>query len=110
VPNVAHIAVRLLLLFGQFPQMERGILDRTHLHFWTRRTARAMLREAGLDTLRVRPTGFPLDELWHSGEGSLPFTLLMRLQWLSLLLAPTLFAWQWVFVARGAPPGTPPPE
>ena len=110
VPNVAHLAVRLLLLFGQFPQMERGILDRTHLHFWTRQTARNMLAEAGLETIRVRPTGFPLDELWHSGEGTLPFMLLMRLQWLSLLLAPTLFAWQWVFVARGAPCGTPPSE
>src|SRR3954447_3503362 len=30
LPNIAHVAVRLLLLFGQFPLMERGILDRTH--------------------------------------------------------------------------------
>lgn len=101
LPNVAHVAVRLLLLFGQFPQMERGILDRTHLHFWTRRTAREMLATAGLETLRVRPTPFPLDELWRSGEGTLLFTLLMRLQRLLLLVAPTLFAWQWVFMARG---------
>ncbi len=107
VPNVAHLAVRLLLLFGQFPQMERGILDRTHLHFWTRRTARAMLAEAGLETLRVRPTGFPLDEMWAAGEGSIAFTALMRLQWLVLLVAPTLFAWQWVFVAQGAPSQAP---
>ncbi len=101
LPNVAHVAVRLLLLFGQFPQMERGILDRTHLHFWTRRTAREMLAAAGLQTLRVRPTPFPLDELWGSGEGTLLFTLLARLQRLLLLIAPTLFAWQWVFMARG---------
>ncbi|MBA3944549.1 MAG: class I SAM-dependent methyltransferase [Herpetosiphonaceae bacterium] len=100
LPNVTHVAVRLLLLAGQFPQMERGILDRTHLHFWTRATATAMLREAGLRVERVRPTGFPLDELWQQGADTLPFRLLMRLQHLLLLAAPTLFAWQWVFVAR----------
>lgn len=100
VPNVAHLAVRLLLLCGQFPQMERGILDRTHLHFWTRRTACQLLANAGLTTVRIRPTSFPLDELWPGGEGSLPFTLLTRLQWLLLLIAPTLFAWQWILMAR----------
>ncbi len=101
VPNVAHIAVRLLLLMGQFPKMERGILDRTHLQFWTRRTFANLLREVGLEPVRVRPTPFPLDELWRSGEGTLLFDLLMRLQSLALLVAPTLFAWQWVVVARG---------
>lgn len=100
LPNVAHIAVRLLLLFGQFPRMERGILDRTHLHFYTRRTMRELFSEAGLETVRVRPTGFPLDELWRQGQGTLLFRLLMRLQHLALVLAPTLFAWQWVSVAR----------
>ncbi len=100
LPNVAHIAVRMLLLFGQFPRMERGILDRTHLHFYTRSTARGLLAEAGLHTVRVRPTGFPLDELWRGGEGTTMFRLLMRLQHLALLIAPTLFAWLWVLVAR----------
>jgi 2-polyprenyl-3-methyl-5-hydroxy-6-metoxy-1,4-benzoquinol methylase len=104
LPNVAHIAVRLLLLFGQFPQMERGILDRTHLHFYTRRSARAMLEAAGLEVLRIRSTPFPLDELWRSqhlaAEPHPAFKLLMALQRLLLLIAPTLFAWQWVFVAR----------
>lgn len=100
LPNVAHLAVRLLLLIGKFPQMERGILDRTHLHFWTLDTARDMLRSAGLDVVRARPTGVPLDELWKNGEGSALFTLLMRLQHLALLIAPRLFGFQWVFVAR----------
>ena len=99
LPNVAHVAVRVLLLLGQFPRMERGILDRTHLHFYTRRTGRDLLAEAGLATLRVRPTSFPLDELWPAGEGSSVFRLLMRLQRFALLVAPTLFAWQWVYTA-----------
>lgn len=100
LPNVAHLAVRLMLLAGRFPQMERGILDRTHLHFYTRDTAEAMLRDAGLSVVYARPTGVPLDELWASGEGTLLFKLLMRLQHLALLLAPRMFGFQWVFVAR----------
>lgn len=100
LPNVAHIAVRLMLLAGLFPPMERGILDRTHLHFWTLRSATDMLRQAGLEVVRARPTGVPLDELWPSGEGSLLFTALARLQHLFLLLAPRLFGYQWVLVAR----------
>lgn len=102
LPNVAHLAVRLMLLAGYFPQMERGILDRTHLHFYTRDTAEAMLRCAGLEVVRARPTGVPLDELWPTGEGRLLFNGSMRLQHLALLLMPRLFAFQWVFVARQA--------
>lgn len=102
LPNVAHGAVRLLLLAGQFPKMERGILDRTHLHFLTRRTAVALLGEAGLHVKRVRPTGFPLDELWPSGQGTMLYQLLVRLQHVLLLVAPTFFGWQWVLVAQPA--------
>jgi SAM-dependent methyltransferase len=102
LPNVTHLAVRLMLLFGYFPRMERGILDRTHLHFYTLDTARDTLREAGLEVVRARPTGVPLDELWPGGEGRLLFALLMRLQHLALLLAPRVFGFQWVLVARPA--------
>jgi SAM-dependent methyltransferase len=100
LPNVAHLAVRLMLLFGRFPQMERGILDRTHLHFYTLDTATDMLRRAGLEVVRARPTGVPLDELWREGEGNLLFNALMRLQHVALLLAPRLFGFQWVIVAK----------
>jgi SAM-dependent methyltransferase len=37
VPNIAHWAVRLLMLAGKFEYMERGPLDATHLHFFTKR-------------------------------------------------------------------------
>jgi SAM-dependent methyltransferase len=99
LPHVAHLAIRLLLLVGRFPQMERGILDRTHLHFYTRDTAEALLCSAGLRVVRAYATGIPLDELWPGGEGSAPYRLLQRLQWAALRLAPRLFAFQWIFLA-----------
>ena len=35
VPNVANVWIRLKLLLGHFDYSDRGILDRTHLHFFT---------------------------------------------------------------------------
>ncbi len=104
LPHVAHLAIRLLLLLGRFPRMERGILDRTHLHFYTRDTAEETLRAAGLRVTHAYPTGIPLDELWPSGEGSVAYRLMQRAQHLALRLAPRLFAFQWIFVACPADP------
>lgn len=105
LPNVAHIAARLLLLVGQFPQMERGIFDRTHLHFYTRHTAMELLRIAGLEVVRVRPTPVPLEQIWPAGLSRTLLATLMALQRVALLLAPTLFGFQWILVARRAPAG-----
>jgi 2-polyprenyl-3-methyl-5-hydroxy-6-metoxy-1,4-benzoquinol methylase len=109
VPNVAHLAIRLMLLFGKFPKMERGILDKTHLQFLTRDTALDMLRQAGLRAERVSCTGVPLDELWKAGEGKLLYKLMTKSQHLALAAAPRLFGFQWIFLASKAPAPTPAP-
>lgn len=62
VPNVAHLWVRLQLMAGRFEYTDRGILDRTHLRFFTRRTFLALLAQAGLvvEDLLVTPVPLPL--------------------------------------------------
>jgi 2-polyprenyl-3-methyl-5-hydroxy-6-metoxy-1,4-benzoquinol methylase len=69
VPNVAHLWVRLSLLAGRFDYADRGILDRTHLRFFTRRTLVAFLRSAGLSVAELRVTPVPLPLMvsprWH---------------------------------------------
>ena len=100
VPNVAHLAIRLMLLFGKFPKMERGILDKTHLQFLTKDTALDMIRAAGLQPEKVSCTGVPLDELWKNGEGKLLYKLMIRMQHLALAIAPRLFGFQWVILAK----------
>lgn len=47
VPNVANWAIRLQLLAGRFTYRDRGILDRTHLRFYTRRTLVDLLASSG---------------------------------------------------------------
>jgi 2-polyprenyl-3-methyl-5-hydroxy-6-metoxy-1,4-benzoquinol methylase len=98
VPNVAHLAVRLMLLFGKFPRMDRGILDRTHLQFLTKKTARQMLEQAGLKIVKTSATGISLEEIWPNG--GFFYRLLAGFQRGLVLLAPKLFAMQWIFVAE----------
>ena len=48
VPNVAFITVRLGLLFGKFEYAEYGVLDKTHLRFFTLKAVRKLIEERGL--------------------------------------------------------------
>lgn len=49
LPNIAHGAVRLALLTGVFPYGELGLLDRTHLRFFTRHSIAELFDNAGFD-------------------------------------------------------------
>lgn len=47
VPNVAHVDLKLSLLDGRWEYRDWGLLDRTHLRFFTRRSLDELLRESG---------------------------------------------------------------
>jgi 2-polyprenyl-3-methyl-5-hydroxy-6-metoxy-1,4-benzoquinol methylase len=47
IPNVAHWDVRMDLLRGNFNYQYDGLLDSTHLRFFTRRTIWSMFEQAG---------------------------------------------------------------
>lgn len=61
VPNVANMWVRINLLFGRFEYSERGILDRTHLRFFTRSSFIRLLDRCNLDYKQFQPTPIPLN-------------------------------------------------
>jgi 2-polyprenyl-3-methyl-5-hydroxy-6-metoxy-1,4-benzoquinol methylase len=48
LPNIAHFSTRLSLLLGKFEYRESGILDKTHLHLYTQKSARKMIELCGL--------------------------------------------------------------
>jgi 2-polyprenyl-3-methyl-5-hydroxy-6-metoxy-1,4-benzoquinol methylase len=47
IPNVAHGSLRLALLAGEFRYRELGLLDETHLRFFTRETIQDLFEGAG---------------------------------------------------------------
>jgi 2-polyprenyl-3-methyl-5-hydroxy-6-metoxy-1,4-benzoquinol methylase len=47
VPNVAHWSLRMKLLLGRWEYTDRGLLDRTHVHFFTRKSAQCEIASAG---------------------------------------------------------------
>ena len=63
IPNVAHLTVRLQLLLGSFTYTDRGILDRTHLHFYTKKTLKEMISDAGLTVTHFGATPAPIEEV-----------------------------------------------
>lgn len=103
LPNVAHIAARLLLLAGTFPRHDRGIFDRTHLHFYTRATAVELVRDAGLVIGGISTTPVPLEEVWPPFLGTATREVAMRAQAYAARLSANLFAYQWLIVARRPP-------
>jgi predicted TPR repeat methyltransferase len=102
LPNVANVTVRLGLLFGRFRYASRGILDRTHLRFFTRETGRALLEENGYRVLSIDATAMPI-ELALPALARSPLSGVVRAVALAgARLWPSLFGYQFVYEARPA--------
>jgi 2-polyprenyl-3-methyl-5-hydroxy-6-metoxy-1,4-benzoquinol methylase len=102
LPNVANIYVRLQLLFGRFEYQDRGLLDRTHMRFFTRKSFQTFMNDAGLDveTLTATPIPLPL-VVPQRYRGPLFAAMHAANAWLARTWQ-TLFGYQFVAVARKA--------
>lgn len=99
VPNVAHLWVRLSLLAGRFDYADRGILDRTHLRFFTRRSLRALLHEAGLAVLRATATPVPLYQVVPVRLHAAPLAAVHAASAAVARMLPGLLGYQFVVLA-----------
>lgn len=100
VPNVANIAVRLMLLFGRFDYNERGILDKTHQRFFTRKTARQLVTQAGYRVVSERMTVIPVELAFGLTSESVLSKVLNRVAGVLTRIMPTLFGYQIMLVAQ----------
>lgn len=102
IPNVAHWSVRLLLLFGIFDYHDRGIMDRTHYQFFTRKRVREMLRgEPSISNWKfdssIEPIEFLLPEaIWNNPI----FTAISRIRLAVSRVLPRFFAFQHLVSVR----------
>lgn len=104
IPNVAHIDVRLALLAGRWDYKEHGLLDLTHLRFFTRESALRLVKAAGLEVVEVQTTVWaPFSTNLGASPTDLPVDLLAR-----LAAEPDATTLQFVITARVPASGLPP--
>jgi 2-polyprenyl-3-methyl-5-hydroxy-6-metoxy-1,4-benzoquinol methylase len=97
VPNVAYWSVRFDLLRGRFDYTDTGILDKTHLRFFTLSTALDLFRAGGYGVEWIAAT-FPG---WHDLYSPLePFSFGERLRRNLLQTFPELLSRQFLIQAR----------
>jgi len=100
VPNVANFVIRMSLLFGRFDYDERGILDRTHLRFFTLASLKCMLNECGCDIIKIVATPIPVQLVIPMTNHKL-FAPLHEIHYLICRMWKSFFAYQ--FVVRAIP-------
>jgi 2-polyprenyl-3-methyl-5-hydroxy-6-metoxy-1,4-benzoquinol methylase len=103
VPNVANFTVRFALLFGRFNYTERGILDKTHLRFFTVKTARRLLKDNGFDVIREKATIIPFEIALGLSPDNRIVKILEHILAFFTGLLPGLLGYQLIFVARPKP-------
>lgn len=96
VPNVAYAGMVLELMHGDWKYGPEGLLDRTHLRFFTRRSFQRLLQAQGWRVQRVEP----IDLTWYYTEFWTPFDHLPPAVARYLLAQPDASAYQLVFAAQ----------
>ena len=101
IPNVGHWSVLQQQLKGRWDYADAGLLDRTHLRFFTLETAVEMLQQAGWSMVDAKPR-----VLWPAETETAVSALAVVAQTMGLdpqKLRRDLSAFQWIIRAVNAP-------
>lgn len=102
LPNVANWVIRLGLVFGRFDYADRGILDRTHLRFFTLRSAGELMSDASCEVLDLIPTPLPVQLVFPFTENKF-FRPMHEIHYALTRCWISLFAYQFVMTAAPDP-------
>ncbi len=102
VPNVAYSGLIGELLLGQFRYRPEGLLDETHLRFFTRPSLLEFLKDEGLHVWDVDPVLRPL----HESEFQAPLHQLPPAIWRHVASQPDALTYQFVVEASLNPSET----
>lgn len=99
IPNMAYVGIRLLLLKGDFDYTETGLLDQTHLHYYSLDEVYRVFGEAGycIDHIDFVAKDYPkaVIEDWLDGIGLKPSE-----KFYELMSRPEASAFQFVGTAQ----------
>lgn len=72
IPNVQHWSVIMNLLTGQWPTVDQGLFDRTHLRWFTRDSICEWFESAGLHIYGIQPRIFAIDKAQDFTQKMIP--------------------------------------
>ena len=99
LPNSGHAYFRWTVLTGRFPAEDRGLFDRTHLHFYTWSGWVDLFERSGFRLQTPRCSGVPIGLALPKWQETALVRALEGLSYLSAVLWKTLFAYQFVATA-----------
>jgi glycosyltransferase involved in cell wall biosynthesis len=103
IPNFGHWYPRLRTILGLFDYDSRGILDSTHVRFFTRRSFERTALAAGYTVNRIGYTGLPFEVILRGGNSTKVPSILRPIQMIDTFLIkvrPQLFAYQMLYELR----------
>ncbi|HEX4167067.1 MAG TPA: bifunctional glycosyltransferase/class I SAM-dependent methyltransferase [Bryobacteraceae bacterium] len=100
VPNAVNVTVRLMVLFGSFRYADRGIMDWSHLRFFTRKSVRNLIRQSGFRISAVHYTVVPLERLVPVRPANPVLRFANKLLQVATAALPGLLAYEVVVVAE----------
>jgi SAM-dependent methyltransferase len=103
LPNSGHAYFRWNVLAGRFPAEDRGLFDRTHLHFYTWNGWLDLFQSAGFRIETVRASGVPIGLALPKWEGSAIVRGLERISYESARWWRKMFAYQFIVTAAPEP-------
>ncbi len=96
VPNIGHASIIGGLLKGRFDYTNEGLLDRTHLHFYTRRSITRLLEKCGFEIIETDTvTKLPEDTEVRNSLTDLPYDIQKQ-----IFSAPDALTYQFIFICE----------
>lgn len=104
IPNITHWFIRASILLGRFEYADRGILDRTHLQFFSIKRIRSLtslLKEYGFSQISRSASVVPIEFILPSGISRVLVALgFTKVRQIAAFLWPSLFGYQYLISAR----------
>jgi len=102
LPNAVHWTMRAQVAAGRFDYANKGIMDRGHLRFFTRRSAERLFEQAGLQVREHRTTPVPWENVLPGVFGKFVREKVERADFMLSRIRPNVFAYQHVFELNAA--------
>jgi 2-polyprenyl-3-methyl-5-hydroxy-6-metoxy-1,4-benzoquinol methylase len=95
LPNSGHWFFRLKVLFGQIDYKANGLFDRTHLRFFTKKTAKELILNTGFVVKKLNYSSLPWENLLKSRFLTSSLSVVERAL---IFVRPQFFAYQFIFI------------